>query len=153
MKLQLVKFQCKKCNTFFEAPELGYSSYGEFILRSRGEGKEAYLNALEDDTYEEVKLLLESNPRVTERNTNGFSELLWQHYGEIACDPDQFGFPFQIGAPPKCPACGAQEVSSWEYIDPPKFLEKTIEPVTHIFWKSFSEQEKKLRINQILMLD
>jgi predicted nucleic-acid-binding Zn-ribbon protein len=148
MKMQMLKFNCLKCGNHFNAYELGVDSYGVFILRSAGTASEAYMDALQDSTYQEVNGLLKLHARLRELKPNELAAVLRKSYGLIACDPDQAGQPFQIGMFPKCPSCGSQEMASWEATDPPVFIEMEISPVTHTVWFSLSEAEKVFKVNQ-----
>jgi hypothetical protein len=150
MKMQMVKFNCLKCGCQFKAPELGFDSYGEFLLRSAGSASEAYLDAMQDSTYQEVNGLLKSHARLRELKPNALAAVLRKSYGLIACDLDQTGNAFQIGMFPKCPSCGSQEMASWEATDPPEFVEKEISPVTHVAWSSLSDAEKAAKVDLAL---
>lgn len=152
MKLQLVKFKCAKCKNQFKAPVIGFDSYGEFLLRSIGNAEEAYLDAIEDQTYQEVDTLLKANTRMAGREPNVLADMLRKTYGAIACDPDSAGNPFQIGAFPKCPFCDSQEMEYWEATEPPEFVERTLQPVTHIGWSLLSDAEKKAKVDEVLLL-
>lgn len=150
MRLRIVKFNCPKCNYQFKATELGFDSYGEFLLRSHGDANEAYLNAIQDSTYQEVNGLLKSHPQLRELKPNALASLLRKSYGLIACDPDQGGNAFQIGLFPKCPSCGSQEMASWEATEPPEFTDKEISPVTHGEWSLLTGDEKTAKVDQAL---
>lgn len=150
MKMQMIKFQCAKCGSQFKAPDLGFDSYGEFLLRSVGNADEAYLDAMEDGTYQEVSELLKSHTRLLGIKPNAFAAVLRRTYGLIACDPDQAGGPFQIGLFPRCPSCDSQEMASWEATDPPEFIEKALPPVTHLTWADLSHAEKVSRVDNVL---
>ena len=150
MKMLMLKFNCLKCGNHFNAHELGVDSYGVFILRSAGTASEAYLDAMQDSTYQEVNGLLKLHARWRELKPNELADVLRKSYGLIACDPDQAGQPFQIGMFPKCPSCGSQEMASWEATDPPVFIEMEISPVTHMSWSSLSDAEKTTKVAQAL---
>lgn len=151
MKVQLFDFKCANCANQFKAPALGAPLYGEFLMRSIGNAENAYLNAFEDKTYDEVSTLLDENFRLTEKSQKIRAKILQQTYGLIACDPDSMGQPFQIGMSPKCPLCGSQEMESWEATEPPEFIEKELRSVSHTAWTSLSEPEKKALIEDVLL--
>ncbi|MBZ9610920.1 hypothetical protein [Rheinheimera maricola] len=150
MKLQLFKFKCGQCGCQFKAPQIGSDSYGEFILRSVGNADEAYLDAMEDNTYQEVNSLLKSNLKMISKKPNELASILRKAYGVIACDLDKAGKPFFIGCFPKCPSCNMQEVEYWEATEPPEFIEKTICPVTHVAWSSLSDLEKQEKVDSVI---
>jgi len=150
MKMQLIKFKCGKCGSQFKAPDLGFNSYGEFLLRSIGNADEAYLNAMEDRAYQEVNALLKVSSKVSGKRPNEIAEILRKWFGLIACDPDRAGRPFQIGAFPKCTSCGSQEMDYWEATDPAEFVEKSLRPITHASWAALSDDEKEARVDSVL---
>lgn len=150
MKLQLFEFKCGKCGTTFKRPKAIFGSYGEFILYSRNLGELAYLNALEDRTYDEVHGLIAASPRVRGMQQNAIAKALRQTFGNIACDFDSEGNPFQIGLFPTCPSCGSQNPNYWQETDPPEFVNVTIAPVTHQHWYSFSSKEKEYEVDKVL---
>lgn len=150
MKMQLIKFKCARCGKQFKAPDLGFNSYGEFLLRSIGNADEAYLNAMENSAYQEVNALLKVNSKVSGKKPGELADILRKWFGLIACDPDRAGQPFQIGAFPKCISCGSQEMDYWEATDPAEFVERNVCLVTHVSWAALSDDEKKARIDSVL---
>ena len=149
MKLELVKYKCASCTSTFEAPEIGSDSYGEFLLRSPS-GAVVYLDALRDKTYEEVDQLLAAHEKTGGLSAFDRSKVLRRVYGEIACDKDNDGNPFVLGAHPACPVCGNQEMASWEFKEPPELVDVAMEPVTHNRWNSLSGNEKLRLLEQSL---
>jgi len=150
MKFELVIYKCAQCGNTFKAAAIGSGSYGEFLLRSEGEGVEAYLDALSDKTYDEVDKLLEAHPMLVGMSAFKRAEILRSVYGAIACDPDQHGNSYVIDGHPRCPTCGSREIESWEFTDPIEFVELDIPPVTHQLWNSLSDEEKINRVGQYL---
>jgi hypothetical protein len=150
MKLQVYRFECAQCGNLFNAPKTVVGSYGEFILRSSGTGELAYLNALEDSTYDEVDSILKGNRKVASKKLHVVADILRKIYGEVACDTDDIGGIFGIGNNPKCPACGSHSMSRWEEILPPVFVDLNVSPVKHADWLSLSAEEKKIRVDQLL---
>lgn len=150
MKLQIYRFKCGQCGVEFKSPKTIVGGYGEFMLRSVGAGEIAYLNALEDKTYDEVEGLLRTNSRIAGKGDNAYADILQNTYGDIACDVDQTGESFRIGALPKCPQCGVENILSWEEIVPPEFVDKRLSPVTHSEWDGLSYKEKEGVVDQAL---
>lgn len=149
MKLELVKYKCASCTSTFEAPEIGSDSYGEFLLRSPS-GAVVYLDALRDKTYEEVDQLLAVHEKTGGLSAFDRAQVLRRVYGEIACDKDDDGSPFVLGAHPACPICGSQEMASWEFKEPPELVDVTIERVTHSGWNNLPRSEKLSLLEQSL---
>jgi ribosomal protein S27AE len=137
-----MRYTCAKCANTFDAPELNPYSYGKFLMRSSS-GSTVYLDALQDDTYKEIDNFLLSQEKIRSLNDNDRSEILQRIYGIIACDRDKDGNYFVIGAHPACPNCGAQEMASWEFKQPPEIIDIMIPNVTHKYWSSLNKQEKE----------
>jgi hypothetical protein len=150
MKLQLVGYRCANCAAEFKAPEIGFYSYGEFLLRSSA-GEVSYLDALRDETYMEVAELLKESAKVINKTPNALADMVRKTYGAIACDPDEMGNFFEIGKDPGCRVCGCQEMAYWEVTDPPEFVDENVPPVTHVGWNMLSHADKKQRIAQVLL--
>jgi len=152
MKLQLYRFKCAHCGAGFKSPKTIAGSYGEFILRGIGTGEIAYLNALEDATYDEVDRILKANNRVAGKRANILADILRKSYGDIACDLDSMGKPFRIGASPRCPRCDGQDMESWEEVDPLEFVDESLRPVSHFEWNALSDDMKERKVDEILQL-
>jgi hypothetical protein len=145
MKLILTHYVCSKCSNEFDAPELPSGSYGDFLLRS-AVGEIAYLNGIEDPTYEEVSRLLARDPSAAILGPFERAGALQKVYGKVACDAGPSGAPFHIGANPKCPRCHCQEMASWMEKEPPEFVDLDVPIVTHEQWNLLSEHEKIERV-------
>ncbi len=143
MKLELVKYMCNKCCTQFKAPEIPSETYGDFLLRSETPGETRYLAALTDCTYDEVDAIASADAAVASQTAHQRAKILRAIYGQVACDPDSNGRFFNIGLHPVCPSCGGQISSSWEFMEPPEFVNVNIPPVTHTAWNEMSSVAKK----------
>lgn len=150
MKLQLVKYICGACKFEFKAPQLKAGVYAEFLLRSQSMESVAYLDAMEDNTYDEVDALIKSNPRLAGKSANVIAGILRKCYGAVACDPDSEGNTLQIGAFPACPSCGSQSMEYWEVIEPPEFVDRVVPSVSHKVWKLLNNSEKAQKVDQVL---
>lgn len=140
MKTTLAKYTCADCSHIFEAPMLDENRYGEFLLWSSS-GRVAYLNALDDPVYGEVKTLVAEV--MGQKDPFQLAEVLQQVFGALACDLDPQGNPYLIDGLPLCPVCRSQHIASWELIEPEKLLEQEIPEVTHQAWaRLFSEQKR-----------
>lgn len=142
MKLELVRYTCGACDTTFKAPEIPNGAYGDFLLRSETDDMR-YLAALTDKTYDEVDRIMLERADIAGKNARERAKILQFIYGPVACDPDGSGNVYKIGRHPKCPSCSGQSISSWEFIEPPDFVNLDILPVTHVSWDGFSSDEKK----------
>jgi hypothetical protein len=145
MKLELIEYTCASCEFTFEAPGLSESAYGELLLRS-ARGRMAYLNAIRDPTYKEVDGLLAQLPGTSALSPIDRANILRRVYGPVACDRDDDGAPFEIGAFPVCPSCRSNAISSWRFKSPPAFVDIEVPPVTHVEWVGLSEADKVDRL-------
>lgn len=137
---------CANCLTKFEATSLGDFSYGEFLLWSDSENC-LYLNAFEDQTYQEVINLIEKYKQNGVIQTRDTSSLRQEIYGELACDTDDLGRPYHMNYPP-CPNCGSIKMA---LVGDKKVGESTISKVTHKIWNLLTPEEKEARL--IMMKD
>lgn len=150
MKLQLVKYLCGSCKFEFSSPQLKVGSYAEFLLRSKSRDDIVYLNAIEDKTYDEVDVLIKSNPKLKGKSGNIYASILRKSYGAIACDPSKQGGGYQIGALPVCPSCCSQSMDYWEFIEPPEFVDRFVSHVTHSGWEGLNMSEKIKKVDMVL---
>jgi len=150
MKLQTLKYKCENCKFEFRAPQILSGSYAEFLLRSSSTECIRYLDAMEDKTYDEVDTIIKSNPRLKGKSANALADILRKSYGAIACDLDDRGNIFQIGALPACPSCGSQSMEYWEAIEPPEFLFMDVPHITHSNWHALTQDEKTRKADQAL---
>jgi len=140
MKLLNFNYVCKQCQHQFTAPEIDPTAYGEFLLRSPS-GEEVYLNAIEDDVYQEVDELLK------ELCGGGIGSVkradLQRKVFGLSCDPDSKGFTYSMIQKPICPSCGSSQMSYWEATDPPEYIVRELKVATHIRWNRLSKEEKR----------
>jgi hypothetical protein len=147
MKLQKFTYRCELGHEFY-APESPESAYGEFLLRDPSGTRLAYLNALEDPTYQEVDAILARLPTLTTMPAVKRANILRRIYGAAACDPPPDGGDFQIGRLPRCPVCHSA-VRSWIESEPIEFLDVAVPPVTHAVWESLSTEQKVARVEEL----
>jgi len=145
MKYHLYKYTCKSCKCEFKAPELGFDSYGEFLLRSSS-GETVYMNAMSDAVYQEVDELLKRQPVNQGVSAVKLADILRSVFG-VACDDDYQGQRFSITAKPKCPACGCVESSYWVATEPPEYTNIDFPNVTHNEWLKLTESQKQKLIS------
>lgn len=147
---QFSNFKCAGCGKQFLSSGLASGSYGEFLLRSSKIAGEAFLDALGDATYQEVIDLIKADEQMANKKPNAIADVVRRTYGEIACDPDEQGNYLRIGEFPKCPTCGSQKMESWEALDPPQMVEKSLPHVTHKVWNGLSSVEKQDVVSRVL---
>ena len=148
LSLPLHDFVCARCARAFQAPELGEGSYGEFLLRSVGAGETRHLNALQDAVFAEVDALLQADVRVAALPPSRRAKLLHRVYGPAACDPDAAGAPLHIGVHGPCPACGSQDMRSWEPSSPPQRVDVDVPLVSHAAWSRLGTGQRTARIGE-----
>jgi hypothetical protein len=150
MKLVLFKYECLAEGVFFKAPQISPHAYGEFLLRKKNSPSLRYLNAIASSAYEYVAHELEISPEVSGLDEVMQSNVLQAIFGNVACDPDVDGKPFEMGLLPYCNNCKDPSCLSWQITDPIEFVEIEVPPVTFLVWDRLSDEEKKFRIMQNL---
>lgn len=148
MKIGIAEFTCVNGHVF-EAPELAPEVYGFLLLRSANNFM-AFLNAIEDPTFDEVRSLIKTSSH--RRHLRGIdrSGILHRIFGELACDTDPKGSVFVIDMPPTCHACGSQEIAAWDFKDPPEIADIDVPHVTHEYWNSLTPEQKKERAERLI---
>lgn len=123
----------------FAAPGLPDGSYGEFILTSDRNGDAAYLDAMSDETFDEVARF------VRDRRTPPKDELqrgaLVQQIFSATCDLADDGSSYRIEGRPRCTTCGSRVLREWFPTNPPVRVE--VPPVTHEGWKRLRGEERR----------
>lgn len=150
MKLQLLQVTCARCGQDSTVAVMPDGIHAQFVLRSAGSLEEAFLDAVQDPTYDEVDALLNQSRRMIGKDGWFRAHALQRTYGEIACDPDSTGSFFNIGKLPNCPACGHPTLHSWRPMVPPQCVDKGIPAVTHRAWTALSELQKAFRVDDVL---
>ena len=145
MKLIIVDYGCALCGRDFSAPDVPHVLYGEFLLRSHGAGRMAYLNALADEPYQEVAQLVMAHTGV-DKSSSVLGSLLHGVYGAVACDPDQDGNAFHLELTAPCPHCASQQISARRIREPVEVEDVAVEPVTHALWDSMGQEERARRV-------
>jgi DNA-directed RNA polymerase subunit RPC12/RpoP len=139
----LYKYVCASCGYEFKAPGAPEMSYGEFVLRSES-GDEAYLEAVTNNTFNEVSQIVESNPLLEEVSESKSADIL-QKVFSVACDPAPSGKALQIGLMPACPICSSREMASWGEVYPTKVV--PIPMVKHTLWDRLTASEKRTLVD------
>jgi hypothetical protein len=122
----------------FEAADPGPGTYGDFVMYgdSLAEGP-AYLEALQDPVFAEVRTLLRQLPGVAAKSDTEQADLVQAIFG-VACDPAPNGSTYRIGFPP-CPSCGTRKFKTWSFA---RKYDGALLPVTHRAWSSASRDQK-----------
>jgi hypothetical protein len=149
MRLQLLQVSCAHCGQDSTVSVMPDGVHGQFVLRSDASLDEAFLDALQDPTYDEVDAMLSRSRRLLGKDDWFRAHALQRTYGEIACDPDSTGHSFRIGKLPNCPQCG-RAVLKWQRVEPPQFIDRDIPHATHRRWEKLSALEKEFRVDDVL---
>jgi len=118
----------------------GLSLYGQGIMWSLGLGTPKYINLMDDPVYAEIHRMLKLFPEFQHNNEEENADILQKIFG-VACDPDDDGSEFKLGATPKCPKCGSREMKSWDVSIEPKIWD--VLEITHNRWQKLSSGDKK----------
>ena len=153
MKLQVFVYVCEPSGHEFQAPELPFNSYGEFLLRDETGTSLSYLNAFSDPTLAEVSGLLEATPEIGHLTARQRGRVLQRLHGEVACDPDVEGRHFHIGQHPRCQACSSTTMRSWDEVAPVDFVEVDAPLVTHVRWRLLAEGRKADAVKSWLLVN
>ena len=81
---------------------LGDMAYGYMLARTPN--ATALVRAIEDPVFEQVSTIVKDLE--PDMDPSDRAELVWRAFG-AACDPDEHGAPFVLGAIP-CPTCGRE---------------------------------------------
>ena len=149
MKLLIVDYGCALCGREFSAPDVPHALYGEFLLRSHGAGRMAFLDGLGDEPFQEVAALVEAHTG-TERSSGVLGGLLHGVYGAVACDPDQDGNAYHLNLNAPCPHCASQQIKARKVRDPIEVVEVEVAPVTHLEWDALGPEERARRVGKQL---
>lgn len=146
MKLELFLFTCVPHGHRFEAPNLPSGGYGTFLLRSLN-GELAVLFAIDSTEYAEVaEMIRRECPNLDDLEG---ARTLRRVFG-VACDPAPDGSPFSIEGKPPCPICGVTPMTDWESIDPPRYVEMLVPPVTHHHWHLLTTSERMATVREAI---
>jgi hypothetical protein len=149
MKLLIVDYGCALCGREFSAPDVPHALYGEFLLRSHGAGRMAFLDGLGDEPFQEVAALVEAHTGA-ERSSGVLGGLLHGVYGAVACDPDQDGNAYHLNLNAPCPHCASQQIKARKVRDPIEVVEVDVSPVTHAAWDAMGPEERARRVGDQL---
>ena len=141
MMLEKYEYTCNSCKNKFPVFTLPEEVYGEFILRTIT-GKEAYLLAIGDPIFKEVRTIVNSKPELQYMDEQ--VDIIHEVFG-VVCDKASDGSEYKIELHPRCPACGSHKMYSWGSTNPrnPELIENNIPPVTYNHWNTLSDIEKK----------
>lgn len=147
-------YNCANCGHEFNAPGVPELSYGMFIMRSEKSDYAAFLYAISDSAFLEVKEMVAEYPDIVKINDRERVKIIHKVFGLI-CDEAPDGGKLLIGVAPMCPSCGSREMKSWKQIHPTQIWPLPI--VEHKKWDSKSHSEKLAivdkAIKQIKIID
>jgi hypothetical protein len=149
MKLLIVDYGCALCGRDFSAPDVPHALYGEFLLRSHGAGRMAFLDGLGNEPFQEVAALVEAHVG-GESSSGVLGGLLHGVYGAVACDPDQDGNAYHLNLNAPCPHCGSQQIKARKVRDPIEIVEVDVAPVTHTAWDAMGPEQRARRVGDQL---
>jgi hypothetical protein len=104
MKVSFFEVKCNKCGASFDTPLLSDFSYGEFIARSENGAFVAYLNAIEEPSVKEIKVLFDKIFKIHGFNIN---ERYCFHFVIEKCSDKIYGQEMKLDINPSCPDCGS----------------------------------------------
>lgn len=140
--------RCKTCGAVFELLDEG-QAYDMRMLRSRKSNVHAKVMCDSDGVFNEVwgivKGLLSGSQLAEIERSERFSAV----FGAI-CDPASDGSEFDMTGRPFCPACGERNIS-FGPTQPPAFRSADIPDVSHRAWDRLSDEEKRKRVEALLV--
>lgn len=145
MRLLVFRYHCGACGKWFNAPDVSELAYGEFLLRS-DYGELRYLNAIDDPAFAEADHFMKNDSRAATLDSHKCADLLHDIF-RVTCDPDQQGSEFRIGRKARCLHCHERNVINWESVEPPKYIELEVLPVTHEAWSKWRDDQKQAAIS------
>ncbi len=140
IRLHILKYTCGNCSRIYDVPSVLQNVYGEFLLRS-AQGREAYVFATDDDVFKYVSNFFRQYTITAKMHSLQRAKHVQAAFS-ITCDPDMDGSLFKIDRVPQCPYCGTAKPLYWEATEPPEFIEKDINLVTHKKWAHLTPFEK-----------
>lgn len=108
MKITFFEAKCNECGLLFDTPLLSDFSYGDFIATSENGAFVAYLNALEEPSVEEIRLLFD---KLFKRYGLKLNEISCFHFVVGKCSDMIEGQEMRIDIGPICPDCGSKSIN------------------------------------------
>jgi hypothetical protein len=145
----LFSSRCARCSHEFTAPQVT-GPYGELGARSTGRGTLLAVHALEDQVFGEVaaiaaQCMAEARVNLSDRERGHVTQIAWS----AACDPDEDGTLFVIGAKPRCPACGSASIDM--HAETGEFAELDLPAPAYSTWHTKTGPERAQAIRAAVM--
>jgi hypothetical protein len=124
---------------------LGDFSYGFFIMFSATPGQMAWLEAVTDPVFEEVRGILGGFSDFTTINELARSDVMHLLFS-LACDPDPQGRPYWTTT--ACSRCGGFDVKFHAELEQAEVFAVEMPDVTHGAWLALDPSARRLRLRQ-----
>jgi len=147
-KLQVFANRCGNCGLEFESLVLP-GDYEPILYVSRA-GVMRYLDPDEDPVWTETKGLIKAaikGRRVSESSEAELFHHLLARTIDAPAEGDSFASAWEK---PPCPRCGGTTRTYFGPVDPPRFKEVSIAPVTHKRWESLPPAEKAAETERVV---
>ncbi|GIH07105.1 hypothetical protein Rhe02_51720 [Rhizocola hellebori] len=148
MRFQLATYRCDPNGHLFRAPTI-LGGHGVFLARSSGEGDLAYVDAVSDDAFGDLRSILRGIPTFMQLHELERGKVV-QDLFSITCDYDSQGAPYVLNRDPCCIHCSDCNVRFIEATDPPEFVDIDVPEVSHGRWDSMSVTDRRTAIEQAL---
>lgn len=147
MHLTAWKYQCGHCGEEYVLPGCDLSfAYGNFLGVSRN-GEAAVLEAVGSETFDELRLLIDVDPRVRGLTSRERISLLHEALS-LVFDPDSRGDDFAFVGSPGCPNCSSRAIASFTETSEP--VPVRAGRVTHHRWDSMTDDEQRRLVTSFL---
>ena len=150
LRLSTVRFTCDKGHVFEQLHFCCDFCYGFFVLRSAG-NRYAYLEAAIDPRWDEIKGYVVADPRCAGMGWEDRGSCIQAIYGPACCDPDEDGYPYEIGFRPICPDCGSIKWPHCSVLENEEnMVAASIPPVAHTAWDRMPPEERSVRVGKLI---
>jgi hypothetical protein len=145
------RLACEVCGTEYSRVRFGIGGYGSFAYQSRS-GTRAFLFALEDPVFGEVKALLDDV--LAQRVGKPLRE--HERHGALlralalTVDPAPSGEEYFRNEEAPCPCCGSTSARLMQNLEEHRGIDVPAVSVTHRRWEALSHDEKRARIRSVI---
>jgi hypothetical protein len=139
-------YECERCGTRFERPDLPENVYGHALMIS-DTGATAYIDLLESPTFDEVSEMVDTHMPTSDEwaRADAMPKVF-----SVACDRAPDGSIYRCNRMPLCPNCGSQAMRNWQPKDPVQRVQCEVAVVTHHGWNSLSPGDKNDKVREAL---
>lgn len=143
-KVVAFKTICDSCKHEFETYDLSEFAYGERILLTEDGLNYAYIHCIESPAFREVSSMVDDVLGTNDKNWRFASKrtVCFNKVFGATCDKINSKLLDASRTKRRCPICGYDETSRWEF-NPVKFVELELNEVTHVDWNQMEYAEKK----------